>query len=262
MDERRGVCTAILSLYVIATAHAQTQGAPVASRPVRLPPIAIEAPAEQQARQMMQWTHDYQEWRAWYLQWRNRPEPGLFSSRARRTPPVPPAWLSAFCANLAEEGGLGADACTALRDWEANDLAASLMTQRIAQVRASTEAPHNTRWWERVHVDAFWPMTRAGSGTLGVAGLHTTLHVTRRFQVFLAPGVILMRMPEIDGSPTWTTAADWGFSFGLFDVRVPVAGRPATVHLNVARVWVLGGNPMVQTGEMYLAGFSLSFKQR
>jgi hypothetical protein len=72
---------------------------------------------------LRQWTHDYQEWRDWYLQWRNRPEPGMFSSRARQEPPVPPAWLP------------------------------SMMTQQIAQTRAAVESPRETLWWERVHLN-------------------------------------------------------------------------------------------------------------
>jgi hypothetical protein len=34
------------------------------------------------------------------------------------------------------------------------------------------------------------------------------------------------------------------------------------VHLNIARVWVLGPKTLHSAGELYLAGFSLTFKQR
>jgi hypothetical protein len=105
-------------------------------------------------------------------------------------------------------------------------------------------------------------MSNSTTSAFGVAGVHTTLHVTRRFQVFLTPGVILMRLPTLQGTTTWTAAADWGFSYGLFDLRVPVVGRPGTVHLNIARVWLLGVGGVPVTGETYLAGFSLSLKQR
>jgi len=266
MDVRRSALAVLLSVCAAATSHAQTPpSSALPSRPVFVPALGtfgIPLAADQQLRILQLWTHDYQEWKAWYLQWRNRPEPGVFSSRARREPPAPPAWLPAFCATLFEESGAGADACAAWREWQADDVAATLMTEQIAQTRAANEAPVNTKWWERVHVDALWPMTRAGSSAFGVAGVHTTLHVTKRFQVFLAPGFILMRTPALDGSRTWSAAADWGFSYGLFDVRLPFAARPATVHLNMARVWVLGGEAVAMRGEMYLAGFSLSFKQR
>jgi len=87
-------------------AHGQSLTAPLASRSIVLPDLTVtDLPVGQQARQLLQWTHDYQEWRAWSVQWRNRPEPGFFATRARRLPPVPPAWLPAFCANLAQESG-------------------------------------------------------------------------------------------------------------------------------------------------------------
>jgi hypothetical protein len=210
---------------------------------------------------LQRWTREYQSWRAWQQQWRNRPEPGWFAVRERRQPPVPPEWLPALCEATFEEEGRAADACRAWREWRSDD-ASLAMTQQIAQARADIEAPQKSKWWERIHIDGLWPMTRAGSSAFGVAGMHTTLHVTKRFQVFLAPGLILMRLPSIDGTPTWSAATDWGFSYGLFDFRVPRAQRPATLHLNLARVWVLGPTSLATAGEMYVAGFSVSFKQR
>jgi hypothetical protein len=262
MEMRDGFLSLTLSLCLGASAWAQSSS-PLPSRPVVVPgfaPMAVSA--GQQMLLLRQWTHDYQEWRDWYLQWRNRPEPGVFSSRARREPPVPPAWLPSMCAEQSEDAGPLADACAAWREWQANDMAASMMTQQIAQTRAAVESPRKTLWWERVHVDGLWPMTRSGSDAFGVVGAHTTVHVTKRFQVFLLPGFILMRAPGIDGTMNWSGATDWGFSVQLFDLRVPIAARPGTVHLNMARVWMLGNSSIASAGETYLAGLSLSFKQR
>jgi hypothetical protein len=181
--------------------------------------------------------------------------------RERRPAPVPPDWLPEFCERISEEEGPVADACRAWREWRSDD-ASLVITQQIAQARADIESPQKTKWWERIHIDGLWPMTRAGSSAFGVAGMHTTLHVTKRFQVFLTPGLILMRLPALDGTPTWSAATDWGFSYGLVDFRLPATRRPATLHLNFARVWVLGSTSLATTGEMYVAGFSLSFKQR
>jgi hypothetical protein len=236
---------------------------PLPSRPVVIPsvtPIAVSTP--QQVIVLTQWTHDYREWRAWYLQWRNRPEPGILSPRARRLPPVPPVWLSSLCTDRIENTGPVADACAAWRDWQANDMVASLIADQIAQTRAVVESPQKTLWWERVHVDALWPMTRAGSNAFGLVGLHTTVHLTKRFQGFMLPGFILMRAPGLDGSQDWSAATDWGFSVRLFDLRVPIAGRPGSVHLNMARVWMLGNSNVAAASETYIAGLSLSFKQR
>jgi hypothetical protein len=262
METRDGFLSLALSLCVVASAAGQSSSV-LPSRPVTLPDFGqIAVPAGQQLVLLTQWTHDYQEWRAWYLQWRNRPEPGVFSARARRDPPVPPPWLPSLCAEPVGDAGLLADACADWREWQANDMAASVMTSRIAQTRAAVESPQKTLWWERVHVDALWPMTRAGSNAFGLVGMHTTVHLTTRFQVFLLPGFILMRAPGLDGAMHVSPATDWGFSVRLFDLRVPIAGRPGSVHLNMARVWMLGNTTMAEASDTYLAGLSLSFKQR
>ena len=262
METREGLLSLILSFCLVASAAAQSSS-PLPSRPFIMPAVSpIAVTAEQQTTLLTQWTHDYQEWRAWYLQWRNRPEPGVFSSRARRDPPVPPPWLPTLCAEPLGEAGLLADACADWREWQANDMAASLLTERIAQTRSATESPQKTLWWERVHVDALWPMTRSGSDAFGVVGIHTTVHLTKRFQVFLLPGFILMRAPALDGTMNFSAATDWGFSVRLFDLRVPIAGRPGSVHLNMARVWMLGNTTIAEASDTYLAGLSLSFKQR
>jgi hypothetical protein len=260
MEGRIGLMVLALSLCVVAGVSAQS---PLPSQPVTIPgftPVAFSA--GEQTALLKRWTHDYQEWRAWYLQWRNRPEPGVFASRARRDPPVPPPWLPPLCAEPLEDAGLLADACADWREWQANDMAASLMTERIAQTRSAIESPQKTLWWERVHVDALWPMTRAGSDAFGLVGIHTTVHLTKRFQVFLLPGFILMRAPGLDGATNLSPATDWGFSVRLFDLRVPVVGRPGSVHLNMARVWMLGNATIAEASDTYLAGLSLSFKQR
>src|SRR5579862_2568993 len=74
MGVRGGVFSIALSFCAGVIAHAQSPSAPLASRSIVLPDLTvIDLPAGQQALQLLQWTHDYQEWRAWYLQWRNRP---------------------------------------------------------------------------------------------------------------------------------------------------------------------------------------------
>src|SRR5262245_24676688 len=197
---------------------------------------ALDSPV---ARSMVaaQWAADYDEWKAWFAQWRNRREPGWFSARARRQPPEPPAWLPAACSTLDEDAGPMVDGCRAWREWERNDYGTEVVAQQVAQTRADLESPRKTAWWEHIHLDALWPMAQAGSSAFGVCGVHTTLDVSKRVQVFVAPGAILMRFPSASGGQTWTPATDWGFSFRLVDIRLPGTRRPSTLHLNLARVW-------------------------
>jgi hypothetical protein len=224
---------------------------------VEVPPAPHERVAALEA-----WTEAYHEWKAWRLRWNNRPEPGWFSSRERRDEPVPPPWLAPACRTVLERAGPLADACEALRDWQHSaDLTAWLAAAQYAAGRPR-DGVQKTQWWERIHVDAFWPMTQAGAGGFGVVGAHVTVRVAGRLQIFVAPGAIVMRLPALDGSQRWTPATDWGFSVRLFDFRMPGLDRASTAHFNLARVWVLGEKGIQVPGELYLAGFSLTFKRR
>src|SRR3954469_5454416 len=258
----RGLVVIVLCC-IAASAAAQTIPERLPSRPVTWPaPAFVTESASQQLIVLERWSRDYAEWKAWFLQWRNRREPGVWNTRARRQPPVPPDWLRGTCASLLDESGPLADACLALRDWDSDDLAASVMAQQMNQARSSLEAPDKTQWWERIHVDGLWPMTRAGSNALGIVGMHTTMRVTGRMQVFMAPGIIMMRLPALTGGMMWSAATDWGFSYRLFDFRMPALRRASSLDFNMVRVWVLGEQAVLSPGEMYLAGFSATFKRR
>lgn len=250
-------------VFLAAPAAAQSTPATLVSRAISdaAPVLSGDSPAQHLA-ELQQWTRDYTEWKAWFLRWRNQPEPGLWSSRARRDEPVPPEWLAGACESALVDTGPLADACRAYRDWTSGNDAAQVYTQQLAQARAQLEAPTKNVWWQRIHMDALWPMTQTGSSALGVAGMHATVHVTGRFQVFMTPGIILMRAPSISGGMGWSPATDWGFSYRMFDFRMPGIDRPTTMHFNMVRVWMLGQHAIQQTGKMYLAGFSVSFKRR
>jgi hypothetical protein len=251
-----------LALALPAVVHAAgPESLPSRSLVGSAPLVAADSPAQQLAA-LAQWTREYHDWEAWFLQWRSRPEPGMFSSKSRRTPPVPPAWLGEACATHLQDTGPLAEACAAWRDWSSGDEGAGLVQQQMAQARSAHEAPQHSVWWEHVHVDALWPMTQTGSQAFGLAGMHTTVSVTKRFEVFLTPGAILMRVPAINGGMTWSAATDWGFSYRLMDFHMPMMQRASTLHFNIVRVWMLGGQALQTPGELYLAGFSITFKRR
>ena len=255
------VVTLVLALAVPSPAQADADRLP--SRTVTLPAMTFSAETPSQyVRTLERWTRDYDEWKAWFVKWRGRVQPGLFSAKPRRQAPDPPPWLADACTSLVDESGPLAEACRAWREWLHDTDGVGLLKQQASQTQTTQEKVEKTVWWEHVHVDALWPMTQSGTSAFGVAGMHTTLYVTKRLQVFLAPGAILMRLPAVSGGRTWSAATDWGFSYSLFDFRMPGMDRPSTVHLNMARVWVLGGNGVTMPGELYLAGFSITFKQR
>ena len=256
------IAAAALSFLIPATSFAQS-ASPLPSRTVTsvVPVVFAEAPSQQLAA-LARWTHDYADWKAWYVKWENRPEPGWLALRERRQAPVPPPWLQGICEARFEIAGPIAGACAAWREWAGRGEAASVAAAQQAQARQQLEAPDRTKWFERIHVDVLWPLTEVGSSTIGIAGTHATVHVTKRFQIFLTPGVMMMRAPALTGGMTWTAATDWGVTYRLFDFRLPRARRASTLHFNMVRVWMIGANGVQNPGEMYLAGFSMSFKRR
>ncbi len=243
---------------------AQPVDGPVPSRPlvsvVALPDAT--SPAERLAT-LQRWTSDYTEWKAWFDQWRNRREPGWFGTRERRPRPDPPGWLIATCPVPSDEAAVLVDGCRLLVEWRTTDIGTTMVAQQVTTARTQHEATTKTVWWQHVHLDALWPMTQGTSGVFGLVGLHTTIRVSGRVQVFVAPGAILMRVPGIEGGQQWKPATDWGFSYRVLDFIVPGARRPATLHVNLAKVWLLGGkeNLAAVSPDMYLAGFSLTFRK-
>jgi len=205
---------------------------------------------------------DYTAWKAWFAKWHNRVEPGWFGTRERRQRPDPPAALVATCPVPVDADTALVNACRLFEEWRNDDVPTEITKQQVATTRAQKETEDRSVWWRHVHVDALWPMTQGSSGIYGVLGLHTTMDLTGRVEIFLAPGAILMRVPGPAG-PEWKPATDWGLSYRVTDFTMPGTKRPVTLHANLARVWLFGQKddmPGTQS-DMYIAGFSLTFRK-
>jgi hypothetical protein len=220
---------------------------------------AMEHAVDQTGRiaAMRQWTREYTEWKKWHDRWKGKPEPGWFSTRERRQKPDPPIWLFDACQDLADVESSMADACRLLRSWQEDAAAAQLNTQTL-NARSRSEDATKTTFWNHVHADALW-MTPNSSASYGAIGIHVTLRVAGRWQVFVAPGAILLNVSLPDGTRAWQPATDLGFSYRLLDITLP-GKRQGTLHLNVARAWILGGAESLLTSTVDLAGLSLTFK--
>ena len=60
--------------------------------------------------------------------------------------------------------------------------------------------------------------------------------------VFVAPGAILLNLPTgRNNERQWRPATDYGIAYRLFDFRIPGTERGASLHLNLAKAWVLAG---------------------
>jgi hypothetical protein len=210
-----------------------------------------------------QWARDYAGWQVWFQQWRNTREPGWIGSRSRHQRPEPPPWLADVCPVPADEGTPLADGCRLLDQWRTEDVATTVAVAQTTTTRNQAEAPTRSVWWQHIHLDALWPMTDGNSGVFGLLGVHATIPVGGRVQMFVAPGAMLMRIPGIDGTQQWQPATDWGFSYRMATFVIPGMQRPAILHLNLAKVWMLGQTPLPASFDsgMYLAGFSLTFRK-
>jgi hypothetical protein len=206
------------------------------------------------------WTAAYTSWKIWAAEWANTREPGWFTgSRDRREKPDPPAWLASTCDELADPLGVLADACQLLAEWRL-DLATALHAP--APPSATPEAVVKTAWWEYVHVDLLWPVTPGNAAAYGLAGMHASVALAGRLHVFVIPGVMFLSLPSPGGGREWTAATHWGIGYRLVQFTMPGTRRSATLHINVARAWLLGNRPSTVGSSLNLAGFSLTFNRQ
>jgi hypothetical protein len=222
--------------------------------------IVDAAEWEKRVAEMKQWMADYAEWTRWIEKWRNRPEYGWNGLRERRPRPDPPAWLIEDCAVIVDATGVLAEACAMLAEWR-TDYSTALLTEQKVKSRAQSERPARTSWWEHIHLDMLWPMMQSGSSVYGVVGVHATFDVTGRFQMFAAPGAILVNLPGSGNSRDWQPATDWGIAYRLADFTFPGTRRLARLHFNFAKAWVIAGEQSGFKSSINLAGFSVTFRK-
>ena len=247
----RVLLVGVFCLCVVASAGAQT--------PATDAPAFDPAEWEQRVPELQAWVSAYSDWKAWNQKWGNRPEPGWFTYRERRERPDPPEWLSAECAVVLEADGLLGQACDLFADW--SGIPRVTIVQPKASAPKVAEQPAKTIWWEHVHLDALWPMAQWDSGVYGLIGVHATVPIKGRLQIFVAPGAILMNLPNGPNAREWQPAADWGFAYRITDFRWPGTGQWASLHFNFAKAWVLAGPPGMPRSSIELAGFSFTFKR-
>jgi hypothetical protein len=210
---------------------------------------------------LVQWIEDFKAWQAWWAEWANRPEPGwLTSSRPRRAKPAPPEWLAERCATVFIADDPLAPACTLLAQWKQDNLTARARATTAVTMQKSEDHDGAT-WWEHVHVDLLWPATQVRNHIYGVVGVHPALTVRGRLHVFLAPGLMLLNVPEMDGTRSWKMATDYGVGYRLLDFNFP-RGQRASLHVNIAKSWLISDTrDLVVSRNVDFAGFSISFKR-
>jgi hypothetical protein len=222
-----------------------------------LSPNPVSA-SDDRLTELTTWMRAYTDWKEWADKWFGKVEPGLFGPRARRPKPAPPVWLADECRRPDIVDVTFTEACRLFADWQ-QPHAVAVIEEQIRDQRTRGEAPTNTRWWQHIHVDALWSTLQVPA-TFGVIGVHATHKIAGRLQVFLAPGAMLLSVPTPNGTREWKPATDLGVSYQLFDFKFPGNQRDATLHLNVAKAWIVGRHSSFIDSSVELAGLSVSFK--
>lgn len=238
-------------------------------------PTVVE-PDGVKEREMERWVHEYKAWQAWGEQWFNRPQwvlhpfpypfwkdsPSLFSYVASpRVKPDPPMWLDATCVQWASSAAPSdplAEGCRLLTDWK-DDYPTRQIRAQISLSRAREDKPSRTALYEHIHFASLWttPQTQAAPGALGLAGVHATIDIQGRWEVYAFPGVMALSVPNRQGERIISIGYDWGLAIRLFDFRIPYLDFPARAHLNVVEVWV----PEVEQ-KISMVGLSFSLKKK
>jgi len=223
-----------------------------------MPDASVIVLPDAEMRALRAWGHDFADWQTEFERWRRSKLPKDAISWPRfleRNPkPEPPSWLAGVCP-LVEDDAEFAKPCNLLADWR-DDPFLTKNRHAAAAALLQQEAPKNSVWWRNLHLDGLWSTTQSNVAALGLFGTHMTVSVEGRFQVFVAPGILLVSVPSFYGTRVLHPATDWGLTYRLFDIS------RSTVHFNLVHAWMLGSTAQLQDTHLTLAGFSITRRQR
>lgn len=184
----------------------------------------------EQISELQQWLRDEANWEKWNQKWGNR----VLSHPVRHRPRYPD-WLPAECAQLLGGNGLLVDACGRLSEASEDPTTASIRKATVAQRNVQENV--KTRFIERVHFGAGWPLLQAaGFKYGGLFESHVSIaHLGR--VAFNLPGVMILSLPDESGRRLLTFGTDLTVSFRLGDFQVPGFKQPLVLHMNIANAW-------------------------
>lgn len=256
--------TSLLLVFVAVVAAAQSIPPPILEP---APADALVAPlSPDRDAELTKWLKAMEEWRRYDARWYNRPvRDSLGRATARRPAPDPPEWLGTYCADAAAAGLLDLDARTATACLLHDDPRAPIRSASLGTQAARDAAETQPKRWSfltRVHLDGLWSTAATTGRSYGLIGSHVSLVDIGRIQVFGPPGVLLLSVPEADGSRRITLGYTWGLSIRLTDVRL-FGTKDMTLFANVSKVWIAGngGNGALR-GEYEIAGFSVAPRKK
>ena len=223
--------------------------------------IDIESLTVDQERELTRWLSAIFDWQRYDAKWRNRPvHDGWGRIAPRRSVPEPPAWLDGRCAQMSAARVLSLDdrmtsACRLLDD-PRTSLGSAQSSQRVTALAAEKPSTRSS-FLTRLHIDGLWTTASTSGRVYGLVGSHMSLADVGRLQIFGPPGVILLSVPDINGSRRVTLGYTWGVSVRLSDMRL-FGQRDMTLFLNVSKVWVNARSDTPNARGFEAIGFSIA----
>jgi hypothetical protein len=268
---RRLVMIACGCLLVVARL-AQAQQTPLPSSPLVLPPGSPSAAAPDlsadQDRELAAWISDMNRWLHQQKRWPNEPVHNNYGKIVeRKAEPEAPAWLAQYCDRVKDVAAAMLPkrvehACKLLAGATADPEAEAIRQQTQAQ-RADSEKVVKSSFLSRLHIDGLWSTTSSDERYYGLVGSHISLVDVGRVQFFGPPGILLLRMPDADGTHEIRVGYTWGMSVRLADLKLLAPTKNATLFLSITKCWTVGNNAdRLRPGGFDIAGFSIAPKRR
>jgi hypothetical protein len=263
----------LLALSCSLLFGAATAAAAQSSPPPDSPPPLTDAAdsfvplSADQDRELTTWLTEMEKWQRYDAKWSNRPaRDGLGRIVKRQQRPEVPAWLDAHCAAARAARVLELEARTKTACRLLDDPRAAIDTVPTPAQAARLDAekpPKYSSFLTRVHLDGLWTTASTGGRFYGLIGSHVSLVDVGRLQVFGPPGVLLLSVPDTDGSRRITLGYTWGLSLRLTDVRVFGPTKDMTLFLNLSKVWVASGGENHGSSRGYdIMGFSIAPRKK
>jgi hypothetical protein len=219
-----------------------------------------------EAKELEEFIHDFLKWKKWEDRWRNTVYKSTWTEHVkkdRKERPVPPTFLYNECNEmLPGSNGRVYLACQILESYTQNS-GAETIRALLEVERIRNESQAKSLFEQRIHLDGLWPIASVDSYKYGgIFGVHLTILNLGRVEIFGAPGVMLMSLPDDAGGRQYQVGIDYGFSLRLFEVPSLYSGKSFVLNANVAMVKLLANIkniPGVKT-QTTIVGFSLTSK--
>jgi len=217
------------------------------------------------AQKQAEWVKEFDAWWNWYEVWANSYGKVIetftdgstrIMTIKRKPKPAPPIWLLDECQDAEGSEGILLTACQHLARWK-EDLATTFIRMQANKQIADKEKSSLSRFEIFLHFDGLWFMGQSNVLVYAPAGMHVSFAVTKRFQIFLTPGMLLLNMPT-DKGRAWQPAYDWGVGYRLTTFQMPLVDRRVGLHFNFARAWIFGGPAGAVDASINMLGLSIS----